>query len=516
MTDHVDYRTSLALGRDAVTVTDVGALFSDEGVPIDLGTSDQHVVTVVSAPCCSHGTGLAVPTHSAPRTVQFDTSEHMIIVAGLNLRLDSGAAPAGSTGLPLGPNYSLTYGQIIALGGDFYGDPDRPVCLSRDPVGQFGLNFASLANSKDEVKRILAVAKKFEFDPIARAVAARQQPSSVYAGMGTSPGHVVPDEDRAFDEATGGTMIKNGRYLNLAATNFDHFGVDAIACYTAGHLSAQRLAVKARNQPDPASRTRSLLNAYAVNAFADHFLTDLFAAGHMRTPRRPLYDSAETGATQLAAGLCAKRMHDEDNKFGLWVTNAVGDRWVAYGDARYRDTWNAAGRVVMRAAVQQSMDDLWASYSTGQVTDQDASGVLRYTATVIRGITSRDTGKAHRDDRNNWAPLFWRDPSDGTIYRRNQLFDPSDRGYCSQGLWPSQWGLTTTTALIVAQPGVYMPRSSYGQFPPVETGMTGQYGWPPVPGSMTGPVGATGPTLRGNHNWTWSIDGSPGPSGLPV
>ena len=34
----------------------------------------------------------------------------------------------------------------------------------------------------------------------------------------------------------------------------------------------------------------------------------------------------------LIGDLLAKYMHDEDNRFGLRVTNARGDKWIAYGD----------------------------------------------------------------------------------------------------------------------------------------------------------------------------------------
>lgn len=30
--------------------------------------------------------------------------------------------------------------------------------------------------------------------------------------------------------------------------------------------------------------------------------------------------------------LLCKYMHDEDNKFGLHVTNLRGDKWISYGD----------------------------------------------------------------------------------------------------------------------------------------------------------------------------------------
>ena len=523
MSEAVDVRSSLALGRGAVVAAELAGLIAEHGVPLPLEKGDQQALVVVARPCCSHAGCNAI---SAARPTDddgepgfhpmFDTAEHAIIVAGLKLQTEGLALDAARAALPLalGQAYSLTYGQLIALGGDFYGDPNHAVCMAGNlqaQVAQFQANFNSMAGAKAEVQNILAVADHFEFGPIAQAVRTGRQPSSVYAGLPTTH-WPIPDEDRAFDAAT------NGRYLNLAATNFDHFGLDAITCYTAGHWLAQNNAATAKGISDKTARARALLLAYAINAFADHFLTDLFAAGHMRTPRRPLYDSAWNDITRKGAGICAKQMHDEDNKFGLWVTNAVGDRWVAYGDGRYRDKWNAAGRVILKAAVQQSMNDIWASFNSGGVVDADASAVLRYTARVIRDITQPATGPAQRDDPKNWAPLFWRNPADGNVWRRNNLFDPSDRSYCEQGtIDPRTWGISSTVAKLAANGfPVYMPPSSYYHFPPDETGMTGEYGWPPQPGSMTGPMGATGPTLAAATGWSWTVDGAPGPTQVPA
>lgn len=525
MPETVDVRTSLGKGRGGVVTAELGELVAEGGVPLPLEKGDQQALVVMPTPCCSHTACNAV---SAARPADgdgepgfhalFDTAEHAIIVAGLKLKTEALPLDAARAALPLalGQSYSLTYGQLIALGGDFYGDPDHPVCKAGNlqaQVAQFSANFKSMAAAKAEVQNILAVADHYEFGPIAQAVRTGRQPSSVYAALPTSPGHIVPgDEDRAFDAAT------NGRYLNLAKTNFDHFGVDAIACYTAGHWLAQDTAAKAKGISDNKARAQALLLAYAMNAFADHFLTDLFAAGHMRTPRRSLYDSADNDITRMGAGVCAKQMHDEDNKFGLWVTNSVGDTWVAYGDARYRDKWNAAGRVIVKAAVQQSMDDVWASFAAGNAADADASGVLRYIPKVIREIRQPATAPKHRDDSRNWAPLFWWNPGDGNVWRRNKLFDPSDRSYCEQGEWydPTTWGISSTVLQLGQHPPVFMPPSSYYRFPPDETGMTGEYGWPPQPGSMTGPQGATGPTLAAATGWSWTVDGAPGPSQVPA
>lgn len=505
MTEDVDVRTALALARDAVVGVGIQGLFSKEGVRLALEKGDDQAVVVFPSSL------EPVAGEPGPNLPGFDTAEHVITVWGLKIETEAGPQLAQSYRLPLAPPslaFTLTYGQVIALGGDFYGDPNQPVCTSKEPVVQFARNFAQLAAAPSEVANILAVANRFEFAPIAQ-LPPNAEPSGVYAGLPTTPPHWVSDEDRAFDEATGGTSVKNGRYLNLAFTNFDHFGMDAIACYKAGHQLAQEVAVKAKSVSEPKERASLLANAYAVNAFADHFLTDLFAAGHMRTPRRALFESAENELTKIGAGLCAKQMHDEDNKFGLWVENGFSDRWVAYGDARYRDKWNAAGRVIMKKAVQQSMNDIWAAFQSGQV-KTDLSSVLAYTANVITQIGQT----AQRDDPNNWAPLFWQDPSTKNIWRREQLFDPSCRKYEEQGVL-SGWGITSTVAKLVAAGfPVYMPQSVYPPsvgFPPYERGMTGEYGWPPQPGGMSGPtVGVTGPDLAGFTGWF--IDHAPGPT----
>jgi hypothetical protein len=526
MANNVDVRTSLALSKDAVVVADIGSLLSEAGVPLALSKGNNHVVVLFPTPCCSHHASKSVPQMRHPAAA-FDTAEHIITVAGCTLTLAEGRRDTLRTPLGVGRNPHLTYGQIIALGGDFYGDPKHPVCQAGNQdqqIEQFRKNFESLEQaSPDEVRKILEITEHYEFDPIAQAVRQGQPPSRVYAGLPTSPPHVVPDEDRAFDEATGGTSLENGRYLNLASTNFDHFGVDAITCYMAGHILAQRDARNAKRSGNP----KQLLRAYAINAFADHFLTDLFAAGHMRTPRRALYESASVAL--LPANLCAKRMHDEDNKFGLWVKNKLGDKWVAYGDARYRDEANAANRRIMKRALQQSMDEVWNAYQTDEVRDHHNSKVLDYLPTIITEIT---VNPAARDDPQNWAPLFWRDPSGKLWLRSRDPANPAVRDYFEQGWlpWPKQWGLTEVASAIRGLPSYMPPMGGPPHMPPDEyrraglpiypdeAGPSGEFGWPPEPGSVTGSLrvrGATGPNLKDLRSGDWSIDGATGPSSNP-
>jgi hypothetical protein len=127
---------------------------------------------------------------------------------------------------------------------------------------------------------ILAVLQA-EVDAINAALANHQDPSVVYAQL--------PDVSLKLEQITFGRSDIPG-YLGLAQINWDHFGADARTAYNAGHATAIQKAVSG-----------DLDGAYAMNAFADHFLEDSFSSGHLRTPRRLLHKS-----TDPTADLCAK------------------------------------------------------------------------------------------------------------------------------------------------------------------------------------------------------------------
>jgi hypothetical protein len=88
--------------------------------------------------------------------------------------------------------------------------------------------------------------------------------------------------DQADEDLARITWDREGpSYLRIAQLNLDHFGADARTAYNAGHTCALRTAAAG-----------NLELAYAMNAFADHFLEDSFASGHMRTPRRALHGTS--------------------------------------------------------------------------------------------------------------------------------------------------------------------------------------------------------------------------------
>jgi hypothetical protein len=166
------------------------------------------------------------------------------------------------TDLEIRPGLSLTYGEVVALAGDYYGSPEELT---------------------DELTPAVAEAIR----------------------------GVTPQDEGTF-------LLNTHRgwfdYAMLANKNQDHFAPRSWARYAHHHKEALTLALI----------NRDLDAALVRNAFADHFLTDAFASGHLRVPR-----SALVG---LPGALPTRKMHDEENVYGLWVQTASGYVWRAYGD----------------------------------------------------------------------------------------------------------------------------------------------------------------------------------------
>lgn len=185
----------------------------------------------------------------------------------------------------------LTYGEIVALAGDFY-------------AGFAELNAASL----QEI---------YELIPLIRdggSTAAQQRATA-------------------------------GRYLALAAENENHFS--HVRKEHSNHARWRELHVQAIH----AARAGDANTAWALNAFADHYLTDAFSGGHIRTPRSDLMGS-------VSGNIESKVLHDLDNTYGVDVTNPRGDVWTAYGDVQLGKAENERNRELVLESVRASKQDV--------------------------------------------------------------------------------------------------------------------------------------------------------------
>jgi len=138
--------------------------------------------------------------------------------------------------------------------------------------------------------------------------------------------------------------------MELALFNNDHFGFTAQEVYKFGMRAALNAAV-AHPPTEEGAMTHDnggdIKRALAMCAFACHFLTDLYASGHLRTPRKKM--AGEFGP--IAGGLFSKCMHDEDNFNGLSVQSKEGRKYTVFGDSFLFEPSGAGFRTIAHEAI---------------------------------------------------------------------------------------------------------------------------------------------------------------------
>ncbi len=263
-----------------------------------------------------------------------------------------------NTELPVGRK-NLTFGQIIALAGDYY------AFLDASAAKQFSWAWPDIQG----FSRWLAGdyrSPTLDKDPDS---AAKYIFGIIMRDKDTERGTAAEIAASAKDAATG---FPARRYAALSSVNFCHFrathaeaaeSIDAMKLYRAYHARA----VKHAADPKAGDRTSLLKRALAIDAFGCHFLTDSFASGHMRVPRREL---ARDFGVLLGSLKMSKAMHDEDNKLGLWcATQATASSqsrvvWRAYGDGRLRSDEARVHCKQVQEAVRRSSGEVFAAWVT--------------------------------------------------------------------------------------------------------------------------------------------------------
>jgi outer membrane protein OmpA-like peptidoglycan-associated protein len=166
----------------------------------------------------------------------------------------------------------LSYGEIVALSGDFYRSYENLASPYYILKGNSEDRSDPDASRQKKIDEINALKNLFNVETSIRA--AGQEPEGLDTGYVEFNGESLP----GFENVTG------GRYLNLAKENFPHFTVsdhNNIESWMAGHTTALEEAFQAGLVNDQAKLTLAL----ARNAASNHFLTDAFSSGHMRVPR---------------------------------------------------------------------------------------------------------------------------------------------------------------------------------------------------------------------------------------
>lgn len=188
-----------------------------------------------------------------------------------------------------------------------------------------------------------------------------------------------PDEDRYDGCEVNGFFNLRG-YLEVVSHNYDHFGWNNMKAYVSYHRQALDQARQAffKRKSNPSASRRHLHRALILNAYADHYLTDAFAAGHIRLPRIQIKKWAREGLSGIfketrGDGL-AMILHDSEGRNlktgveqGLRVKNSHGNIWITRGDQYLHVDSNLHDPTYVQplTAVRESVKEVLLAWRTG-------------------------------------------------------------------------------------------------------------------------------------------------------
>lgn len=274
----------------------------------------------------------------------FGSAGHMAIGEKVELK----GLEKRNTTLIVRDSTEIEFKHIIALAGDYYGIAGQAISLpggsDEEKIQRFINAFNTLANANhNEIKRVLA-----EINDECKGVANPSLPHHCYNSQ---------------------MMVKKSSKIksdvkDLLIDNSDHFSVNAKETYLIGHQLAIKVAKSAGEKHD----LEGLKRAYALDAFACHFLTDLFSAGHIRNQRGELetFLISKLGFSldnaKFLSGILTGAQHEKDGDDGLHVVNENKDSWIAYGDENFSATKNEQNKEMVIAATQKSADEIYDAY----------------------------------------------------------------------------------------------------------------------------------------------------------
>ncbi len=235
---------------------------------------------------------------------------------------------------------AFTYAELLAA-ADYYKTPDD---LYRD--------------RRSGVKKIILCAYRLQHEHPTHAPDRKKYPDCSITGVLHMPGH-----------------------LNVISHNYDHFAWNNMKAYLRHHSRALAYAREAfARRGHPEESRRAMEKALIFNAFADHYLTDAFPAGHVRTPRVELERWAKRnlpGFLRKARGdLLAILLHDNEGRDlrtgherGLLVRNSLGHVWTTRSDQYMRvddDRYDPVFTMPL-TALKRSFQELLIAARTGRL-----------------------------------------------------------------------------------------------------------------------------------------------------
>jgi hypothetical protein len=303
----------------------------------------------------------------APNPLKFEAPEHYLLASNIKLSLDENGEKILIPGNELElRNYAIKgdkyQGQFLKF-SDF-------IWLS-DFIANPEINLGSL----DHQANLKAFDENFDFvfsDPQqdyigpVRDIVYEQLERNHEAIEKHQPLTILDEDNARFNCSTGGGcgndyLLNYGLYMKISVANYDHFGTAAANAYLAGHQKAMELAQQATSREE-------LEKAYAYEGYADHYLVDLFAAGHLRTPRTDLPEFCKSQTWypekigKAVGDYLTLIMHDKENDKGITIFNTLGEQWKGYGDKKLFIDDNKSNFDHMVTALQTSVDQVYKAY----------------------------------------------------------------------------------------------------------------------------------------------------------
>lgn len=299
--------------------------------------------------------------------------------------------------IKLNERVMLSAGDWVALAGDFFGIPEKPITgmpnedlrapnKQQEREDRFLAAYQTLAgidsDEQQEELEKLVDAIRDEDNIVKETLKKRDDGQSIEVSDALHSNAMK--QNKIYAQITAKSIVAKflipgfhlglvgltmyTRYLALLETNFDHFGSDAHLAYEAGHAVAIRTAIEAGKMGDPNESSKKFVEALTQELFACHFLSDAFASGHLRVPRRELCEQVRS---PKVAGLLANVMHNEDGEMGLQVTNHDGtvEPWLARGDGCLFDIGTEENHKKVIDTVFLALESIYKTYRKPEIKD---------------------------------------------------------------------------------------------------------------------------------------------------
>jgi hypothetical protein len=245
-----------------------------------------------------------------------------------------------------------TYGSIVSAFGDYiYWDRPMSLMPRKDAERDFQLAWKRISGedvetARKEMHNAKVLADSLEDlmkDSVNRGSTASRYFSKPLSAIKHIIGTVTDPKDSPYSNRVEAAFENAAHHASFWSTrlrygtSIDHFAKWARRVYQAGMTDAYSVAARAgqiAKSPAGANKDKKkwqtmLRDAIGLSAAAAHQYTDLFAAGHIRSPVEAV--TKQCGSL-IAAHLCMG-VHNEDGDRGLFVKNDAGNEWKTYGDS---------------------------------------------------------------------------------------------------------------------------------------------------------------------------------------